>query len=403
MSSTVGRPAPVAVALDAPDLATRRRLGRAGRPARVARCKVGLELYLRDGPGAVHAVRRGQRPAGLPRPEAARHPATPSPGRPARSPAWRRPTSPCTPPGGRRWSGPPSRPCPDDAGHRGHRADLAGRRRPRARSGCAGRRCDAVRRARPCSPSAPGRARWCARRRRSPPSGPRSARDVTPDHPRRAPRRRRARPTTRPGGDPRSRPWPPAPTCSSSAADHRGRQDPAAAAAALRDRWPARRLVRRLLLVGPPTGLAVAGAELATFDPAADLRVRCRPGVAGRSVHASAELCEAPSGGPAAPDPRARAAALREGRGRPPRARRGQEPPQALGGVARRTSSARARTDDVIGKMKVSALLESMPGVGKVRARQIMERLRDRRDPPGPWAGRPTRSPPLEREFGAGR
>ena len=32
-------------------------------------------------------------------------------------------------------------------------------------------------------------------------------------------------------------------------------------------------------------------------------------------------------------------------------------------------------TDDVIGMMKVSALLESLPGVGKVRARQIMERL----------------------------
>jgi transposase len=32
-------------------------------------------------------------------------------------------------------------------------------------------------------------------------------------------------------------------------------------------------------------------------------------------------------------------------------------------------------TNDVIGKMRVSALLESMPGVGKVRARQIMERL----------------------------
>jgi transposase len=31
--------------------------------------------------------------------------------------------------------------------------------------------------------------------------------------------------------------------------------------------------------------------------------------------------------------------------------------------------------DDVVGKMKVSALLESMPGVGKVRAKQIMERL----------------------------
>jgi transposase len=33
------------------------------------------------------------------------------------------------------------------------------------------------------------------------------------------------------------------------------------------------------------------------------------------------------------------------------------------------------QTDDVIGKMKVSALLESMPGVGKVRAKQIMEKL----------------------------
>ncbi len=32
-------------------------------------------------------------------------------------------------------------------------------------------------------------------------------------------------------------------------------------------------------------------------------------------------------------------------------------------------------TDDVIGKMKVSSLLESLPGVGKVRAKQIMERL----------------------------
>jgi transposase len=29
----------------------------------------------------------------------------------------------------------------------------------------------------------------------------------------------------------------------------------------------------------------------------------------------------------------------------------------------------------VIGKMRVSALLESLPGVGKVRAKQIMERL----------------------------
>ena len=32
-------------------------------------------------------------------------------------------------------------------------------------------------------------------------------------------------------------------------------------------------------------------------------------------------------------------------------------------------------TDDTIGKIKVSQLLESMPGVGKIRAAQIMERL----------------------------
>ena len=31
--------------------------------------------------------------------------------------------------------------------------------------------------------------------------------------------------------------------------------------------------------------------------------------------------------------------------------------------------------DEVVGKMRVTALLESLPGVGKVRAAQIMERL----------------------------
>jgi len=35
----------------------------------------------------------------------------------------------------------------------------------------------------------------------------------------------------------------------------------------------------------------------------------------------------------------------------------------------------RAGGDDILGKMRVSAVLESMPGVGKVRARKIMERL----------------------------
>jgi hypothetical protein len=31
--------------------------------------------------------------------------------------------------------------------------------------------------------------------------------------------------------------------------------------------------------------------------------------------------------------------------------------------------------DDIIGKMKVVAVLEAMPGVGKIRAQRIMERL----------------------------
>ena len=34
-----------------------------------------------------------------------------------------------------------------------------------------------------------------------------------------------------------------------------------------------------------------------------------------------------------------------------------------------------ADPDEVIGKMKVVAVLEAMPGVGKVRAQRIMERL----------------------------
>ncbi|HEX3614743.1 MAG TPA: integration host factor, actinobacterial type [Sporichthyaceae bacterium] len=57
--------------------------------------------------------------------------------------------------------------------------------------------------------------------------------------------------------------------------------------------------------------------------------------------------------------------------------------------------------DEIVGKMKVSALLESMPGVGKVRAKQIMERL-------GISETRRVRGlgtnqiAALEREFGAG-
>ena len=36
----------------------------------------------------------------------------------------------------------------------------------------------------------------------------------------------------------------------------------------------------------------------------------------------------------------------------------------------------RAESDEVVGKLKVSAVLQSMPGIGKIRATQIMEKLK---------------------------
>jgi ribosomal protein S13 len=56
--------------------------------------------------------------------------------------------------------------------------------------------------------------------------------------------------------------------------------------------------------------------------------------------------------------------------------------------------------DDIIGKMKVSALLESLPGVGKVRAKQIMERLGIAESRRVRGLGTNQRSA-LEQEFGA--
>ena len=61
---------------------------------------------------------------------------------------------------------------------------------------------------------------------------------------------------------------------------------------------------------------------------------------------------------------------------------------------------AEAETDETIGKMHVSALLQAMPGVGKVKARQIMERLRiaDNRRISGLGSNQRT---DLEQEFAA--
>ena len=36
----------------------------------------------------------------------------------------------------------------------------------------------------------------------------------------------------------------------------------------------------------------------------------------------------------------------------------------------------RAESDDVVGKLRVSAVLQAMPGIGKIRATQIMEKLK---------------------------
>ncbi|GAA0499696.1 hypothetical protein Aab01nite_27800 [Paractinoplanes abujensis] len=36
----------------------------------------------------------------------------------------------------------------------------------------------------------------------------------------------------------------------------------------------------------------------------------------------------------------------------------------------------RAEEDEVVGKLKVSAVLQALPGIGKIRATQIMEKLK---------------------------
>jgi hypothetical protein len=57
--------------------------------------------------------------------------------------------------------------------------------------------------------------------------------------------------------------------------------------------------------------------------------------------------------------------------------------------------------DEAIGKMRVSAVLESMPGVGKVRAQRLMEKLSISMSRRVRGLGMHQRSA-LEREFAAG-
>jgi hypothetical protein len=45
------------------------------------------------------------------------------------------------------------------------------------------------------------------------------------------------------------------------------------------------------------------------------------------------------------------------------------------GGLGLSECLERAESDEVIGKMKVAAMLEALPGVGKVRAQKVMEEL----------------------------
>ena len=65
----------------------------------------------------------------------------------------------------------------------------------------------------------------------------------------------------------------------------------------------------------------------------------------------------------------------REGRGLSTGTRRGEEPAEERRRHRSPTCSPQGQQNEVIGKMRVIDLLQSMPGLGKVRARQTMERL----------------------------
>jgi hypothetical protein len=46
-----------------------------------------------------------------------------------------------------------------------------------------------------------------------------------------------------------------------------------------------------------------------------------------------------------------------------------------MGSVTLADALAKADTDDVVGKLKVQTLLESLPGLGKVKARRLMDEI----------------------------
>ena len=46
-----------------------------------------------------------------------------------------------------------------------------------------------------------------------------------------------------------------------------------------------------------------------------------------------------------------------------------------MGSISLAELFSQAETDDIIGKLKVLALLESLPGIGKVKARRVMEEI----------------------------
>jgi hypothetical protein len=46
-----------------------------------------------------------------------------------------------------------------------------------------------------------------------------------------------------------------------------------------------------------------------------------------------------------------------------------------MGSVSLKDALGRADNDDVVGKLKVLSMLESLPGVGKVKARRLMDEI----------------------------